>query len=85
MRPDFVFEIKEMMEHKYFKSLQAHKDIGEEAYLDWAKTQALRFREAYEKHASEIEAICKEKCPQGCRGPEDCPLDIAYIHQLLED
>ena len=85
MRPDTVFEIKEMVEYRHLKSKEMHKDLGEEAYIEWAQTRAERFRRSYETHKSQIEKICREHCPEGCKGLDKCPLDIDCIHTLLKD
>ena len=42
-------EIKEIEKHKWIKSEQAQRDLGQEAILEWITKYAKEFRENWER------------------------------------
>ena len=79
-------QIREIYEHRWYRSEQEKKEISmDDAFQDWAKNQAARFREAYFRNINRIRATCKEKCNDRCQGVKGCVLEMNEIHRLLGD
>jgi len=91
-----ALQFKEIDEHKYYMSQREKREVDwREATEDWTRVHAERFHDNYFQHVSEIECICNEKCPQGCRGISitadgeidinSCPMEKSDLHELLKD
>ncbi len=91
-----TLQFKEIDEHKYYLSQKRHKKVDwEEATLDWMDKHAERFNESYASNVSDIERLCKDNCPDGCKGISitadgsidinSCPMEKSDLHKLLKD
>ena len=80
-----VFQMVEILEHKYYMSKEAGYDVGlEKTLFDWvASGHARRFQESYYQHKDTIDYVCN-KCNK-CTSLYDCMLPNAIVHQLMDD
>lgn len=55
-------QVEEMKKHKWIVSEQAHRDMGEAAFVEWIAKFAKDFRESWEREHGPVDEFEKQDC-----------------------
>ena len=80
-------ERNENIEHRHFMGEELGRPVSEEeAFLDYAFSNGLRVRLAFETYSDSINRECDSRCGYDvCKGFEDCNFNLDDVHTLLHD